>query len=100
LLASPIERAFKKRFDLAGLPVGEVHRDGPADRAGIEGATEDRFGRIRLADVIVAVDGEPIEDRNDILDLFEEREVGDRVRLTLERDGERRDVQVKLVRLN
>jgi S1-C subfamily serine protease len=82
------------------LPVGEVHRDGPADRAGIEGATEDRFGRYRLGDVIVAVDGEPIEDRNDILDLFEEREVGDRVRLTLERDGERRDVQVKLVRLN
>jgi S1-C subfamily serine protease len=88
------------RRGLEGIPVGEVQRGTPAEQAGLEGPRRNRYGRVVLGDVIVAVDGEPLDSRGELLDLFEAKGVGETVTLTLERDGDRRDVRVKLIQLN
>jgi len=99
LFPSHIEDTFRRRLGIAGVPVGRVQEDGPADRAGIEGATRDRYGNYRLGDVIVAVDGEAVGSSGELFDLFEEKGVGARVALIVENNGKRREVEVQLIRI-
>jgi S1-C subfamily serine protease len=99
LFPEHIERNLRYR-GLDGIPVGRVQPRSPAQEAGIEGARQSRYGRIVLGDVIVAVDGEALESRGELLDLFEAKGVGGTVTLTLERDGDQREVRIELIRLN
>jgi S1-C subfamily serine protease len=85
------------RMGLKGAVIYQVARDGPADRAGLEGARSGRSGRVTLGDLIVEVDGKKIERSDDLFDAFESAGVGATVDLTVERDGRRRHVSVKLV---
>jgi S1-C subfamily serine protease len=99
LFPEHIEDGMRRR-GLKGIPVAQVQPGGPADEAGVEGPRQDRYGRFALGDVIVAVDGEPVSSRGRLLDLFEAKGVGETVTLSLERSGDRRDVRVRLIRLN
>jgi putative serine protease PepD len=58
---------------------------GPADRAGI-----------RPGDVIVGIDGEPVDGAGELVVALRAREPGEDVTLRLERDGESREVTVTL----
>jgi S1-C subfamily serine protease len=78
----------------SGVVIRSVVKDGPAAKAGIRSAWQDEDGI--HADVIVAIDGEPVRKANDLYSLMEKHQVGDTVNLTLERDGERREGAVKL----
>jgi S1-C subfamily serine protease len=95
-----IEEAFRQRLGIVGVPVGSVREGGPAERAGIVGATRDRYGSYRLGDVIVSVDGKTVESSAELFDVFEEKGVGARVALILESDGKRREVDVTLIAVN
>lgn len=85
-----------RRVGVRGVIVQEVAPGGPADRAGIEGLRRSRRG-LALGDVIVAVDGQPVESLRDLVLAFEDIGVGGTVRLTLERDRRQRTVEVELV---
>ncbi len=78
----------------SGVVIRSVVKNGPAAKAGIRSASQDADGI--HADVIVALDGEPIQKANDLYSLLEKHKVGDTVKLTVERDGQRRDVSVTL----
>ncbi len=80
----------------AGALVIDVQPGSSAERAGIRPTTRDRRGYIRLGDLIVAVDGEPIRSPNDLVLALERRNPGDVVRLTLLRDGKKVEVSLKL----
>ena len=82
-----------------GLVIMRVSRGLPAEKAGLEGIQVDRRGRYALGDVIVAADGNPVDTRGDLLDVFEAKGIGGTVTLTIERDGRERDVRVELVKL-
>lgn len=82
-----------------GLLVARIYSGSPADRAGVQGATEEViYGRRRLligGDVLVAVDGVALQTWEDLNAYLQERtEVGQEVRLTLWRSGERLDLPV------
>ena len=66
---------------LRDLPQGafirEVVTDSPADKAGVA-----------PADIIVALDGKPVNERTPLAFLIREKEVGDRVELKVNRNGE------------
>ncbi len=80
-----------------GVAVLSVEAGSPAERAGLRGLRFERSRRRNLlGDVIRAVDGTPVRDVSELLDIFEERGVGASVTLTVERDGELRDVRVRL----
>jgi S1-C subfamily serine protease len=70
--------------------------DSPAAEAGLKPTMRDRDGDIIWGDVIVAVDGQAVKKVNDVYTLLEKRKVGQTVTLTVERDGERREVKVRL----
>ena len=58
---------------------------GPAARAGL-----------RMGDVIVGIDGEPVGDTGDLMTMVMSRRVGDRVRVDVVRYGDRRRVEMRL----
>ena len=78
----------------------KVNAGGPAEEAGIRGggspvvfqAAEYRPG----GDVITKVDGEPVDDSAELADLIAGFEPGEEVPLEVHRDGETREITVKL----
>jgi S1-C subfamily serine protease len=84
-----------------GALVDEVAPGGPADRAGIRGGTrrETFLGEEIVAggDVIVAIDGRPVVDADALVRIVTNlHSPGDRVTLTVLRDGRRRSVALVL----
>lgn len=84
------------------LGVGALAFGGPCEIRTIEpGSAADQAG-IRAGDVIVAVDGKPVEDFEGLTSRVAGRGPGERVRVTVERggaadgDGERLDIDVRL----
>ena len=70
-----------------GLPIRSVMRDGPADRAGI-----------RPGDVLVSIDGIPIDSANTLTGLLDQRHGGDVVTLNwVDRAGMARTAPLTLV---
>ncbi|HXV60879.1 MAG TPA: trypsin-like peptidase domain-containing protein [Vicinamibacteria bacterium] len=84
-----------------GIVVYEVVGRGPAARAGIQGPSRlGRLGNLTIpleADYILAIDDAPIKTDRDLTVLLETRyRVGDRVKVTLWRDGRVMEVDVEL----
>jgi S1-C subfamily serine protease len=95
----PLPDSYARRNRLEGVVVVRVGRGTPADKAGLEGLTRGRRGWI-VQDSIVAVDGTPVSSVSDLMDRFEESGVGATVTLTVENDGERREVKIPLIEVN
>ena len=81
---------------IEGALVMRVRQGSGADRAGLRGTVRDRYGRVRLGDVIVGVEGKTIESTDDLLLALDRRRVGDFVDVTIVRDGSRLEVAVEL----
>lgn len=93
----------------AGLQIVQVNRGGPADRAGLRGwrtvRREVRRGPLSYvveqedrssADIIVAVDGVPVESARAFVETIEQHRPGDRIVLNVLRGGEHVDISVEL----
>jgi S1-C subfamily serine protease len=76
-----------------GVLVLNVPPNSPAERAGLQPTRKTRTGRIRLGDVIVAIDDKPVQKANDFFDILESYKIGDTVTLTVLRADE--EVQLK-----
>ena len=80
-----------------GVVVARTVPGGAADKAGLRGTVQDRrTGRIRLGDVIVGIDGHPIQNRLDLFDAMGDYELGDEVDVHFLRGGERQSVRLEL----
>jgi S1-C subfamily serine protease len=82
-----------------GAVIRAVYPNSPASRAGLRPMRtvgSGLFGRIRLGDIIVAIDDKPVEKANDYFDILEKYKAGDTVTLTILRDGEEEKVQATL----
>jgi len=92
-----------------GLLIASLTQGGAAEKAGLQGPkiirrlkrqgpvvyeyqTIDRSA----ADLIVAVDGKPIRTADDLLEVVESKKPGEKVVVTVVRDGRRTDVEVTL----
>jgi S1-C subfamily serine protease len=96
-IGAVLSESLARRFRVDGIVVYDVQPDTPAEAAGLKGLRVDRSGRASLGDRIVAVDGRPVDTLDELLHAFEEAGVGGKVRLTLEKGGQRRDVSVSLI---
>jgi S1-C subfamily serine protease len=82
-----------------GVMVAQLYRDGPAALAGVRGASRQTIvGNQRIligGDIIVAIDGEPIDDWLSYLEFIELKTVvGDTVNLTILRDRQEITIEV------
>jgi S1-C subfamily serine protease len=84
----------------AGALVTDVVNGSPADDAGIRGSTgEDTFQLQQVktgGDVVLAVDGKPVLENNDLSTLIASHKPGDTVTLEILRDGDKQNVEVTL----
>ncbi|HEX6938934.1 MAG TPA: trypsin-like peptidase domain-containing protein [Longimicrobiales bacterium] len=81
----PADREVYRLDRAAGAEVKRVEEGGPAARAGL-----------RLGDVIVAVDGHPVESSGDLMELLALKDPNDTVELDVVRYGERLRIRVEL----
>lgn len=79
-----------------GVLIAETVEDGPAAKAGLVAAKDPDADVPRGADLIVQVNGEPVADMADVSKAVASRRVGDRITVTVLRDGQERTVTMTL----
>jgi len=94
------EDQLARELGLKGVLVVDAAPKGAAAKAGIRPTQRDVQGRVRLGDVIAAIDGKKIESVNDLFLILEQYKVGETVTVTVLRDGNRQQVKVTLEALN
>jgi S1-C subfamily serine protease len=99
----PITPELAEQMGLAadnGLLVVQVVPGGAADRAGLKGGTERAYlGNIPImvgGDLIVAIDGQDVQDQQGLSQVMNNHRAGDTVRLTIYRGKKKMDVSVVL----
>ena len=78
-----------------GLLVLIVEPNSPAQRAGLR-PTRQGEGSIVPGDIIQAVDDKAVQNADQLFAILERHEAGDEISMKVYRDGETRDVKVKL----
>jgi serine protease Do len=96
-----LAQAMKLEAEQRGTLVVEVVPGGPADKASLRGSDQETTvdGQdLKIGgDVIVAIDGQPVETFDDLTTyLVRSTEVGQEITLTVLRDGQERQVKVAL----
>jgi len=99
----PIDPDLADQMGLAadyGLLIVQVVAGGSADRAGLHGGNERAFlGNVPImvgGDLIVAIDGERVENQQDLAQMMNKHRAGDSVRVTVYRGKKKMDVDVTL----
>src|SRR5580700_5853862 len=99
----PINSDLADQMSLAadyGLLIVQVVAGGAADRAGLHGGNERAYlGNVPImvgGDLIIAIDGEKIQDQQDLAQMMNKHRAGDAVRVTIYRGKKKMDVQVTL----
>ena len=80
-----------------GVVVGSIMAGSPAEKSGLLGVTQDANGVTHLGDIITAVDGHPTKQIDDIINYIDtQKNVGDTIKLTMNRDGKIMDLTATL----
>lgn len=90
---------FKNQLDLPvseGVVIWQVAPSGAAGRAGLRGLTQTENGDVEIGDIIVAIDGDKVDNSDDLFRLLDKHQVGDTVRVEIVRNGRRVAVPVRL----
>jgi S1-C subfamily serine protease len=86
-----LERNFK------GVLVDSIVKNGPADKGGVNGSITDQYGEKHGGDIITAVDGHNVIKIEDLVSYLEEhKKVGDKITLTIYRNGQFLDLEMTL----
>jgi S1-C subfamily serine protease len=81
-----------------GVIVSSVQSGSPADKAGLKGTTRDIMGpNTHIGDIITAIDGHSVKRIDDIINYIEmHKSVGSNVKLTINRNGQTKDLNAAL----
>src|SRR5919202_428237 len=91
-------RAMGLPANYKGVLVASVQPNSPAEKAGLRGlASQDDSSSPQTADIITAVDGHPVRQIDDIINYIEsQKNVGDNVKLIVNRNGQTMDLTATL----
>lgn len=90
------EEQIADRLGVKGILIVEVVPGSAAAKAGLRPTQREGSGRVRLGDVITAVDGKKVESPNELFILLENYKVGDVVSISLLREGKVMQTKVTL----
>jgi S1-C subfamily serine protease len=94
------EDQITRRLGLKGALVLRVAPGSGAEAAGMRSTRYNRNGDIELGDLIVAIEGRPVEEANDVYRHLEDRQPGETVAVSIRRDDGDATLRVKLQAVN
>lgn len=80
-----------------GVLIIEVAQSGSAAQAGLRGLSINQDGSYILGDIITAIDGEKVANSRDLTRILEKHNVGDAIQVEVVRDGQKRNLPVRLL---
>jgi S1-C subfamily serine protease len=91
-----LNQALTARLGVKGVVVLRVEPGSAAEAAGMRGTEVDRNGEVIPGDVILALDGKPVDSVSALFSRLDDYSIGDRVTVHIWRSGHELDVPVKL----
>lgn len=93
-----VPEAMKQRMTQSskGLIISYIDEKGGAAEAGLKGMTQDQYGRIYIGDIILSVEGQAVNNLDDIYQVLEKKKIGDTVDVKYRRNGKTLNAKVKL----
>src|SRR5215203_2949963 len=80
-----------------GVLVDSIVKNGPADKVGVNGSITDQYGEKHGGDIITAIDGRIVNQNEDLISyIAENKKVGDKITLTIYRNGQFLDLEMTL----
>lgn len=89
-----LNRYVTARLGVSGVLVAEVDPRSPAAQAGLRGTDPNAN---QVGDIIVRIDGEPVQSWRDLRLVLDRYEPGDDIEVTVSRDGDLHDIVVPLM---
>jgi S1-C subfamily serine protease len=80
----------------SGLLLRTAISGGSASNAGLHGLSQDASGDVVLGDIITSVDGEKMDDLDDLYRLLDKKKIGDTIQVAIYRNGKTLTVPVRL----
>jgi len=87
---------WARQVGVEGVPILRVAPGLPADKAGLRGASRNRWGAIVLGDIITGIDGQATRNYDELMSALEQHKPGEKVSLTYQRNGKERQVTLTL----
>lgn len=85
-----VEPTIAQRLGVAkGILIGDILPNTPAAKANLQVTRRDAWGRVVVGDIIIALNGHPVENYGALYNLLTELKVGEKITITLQR-GDRR----------
>jgi len=88
------DEQIAQRLNVSGVLIVDVARGSAAARAGFQPTRRDSNGRVRLGDIITAIDGKKVDSPNDLFLALEKYKVGETVNVSVLRND--KTVQLKV----
>lgn len=88
---------ISKYLNVDGVIIGSISRGSPAEKANLRGTERVAGGRIKIGDIIVAIDGKKVANYDDLYNLIENKAIGDTVALTYLRENKKQTIKIGLV---
>jgi S1-C subfamily serine protease len=83
-----VSRPILNELGVNGVLILRIEPQSPADRAGLRATRVTGDGAVIPGDIIRTVDGKPVEQMGDLIEVLEDYRIGDEVTIGAVRDGE------------
>jgi S1-C subfamily serine protease len=91
-----LNQILEKRLGVKGVAIVGVEKGSAAEAAGLRGARIEPDGGIVPGDIIVAVDGKPVDTVSKLIARLDQKKAGDAVKLTVLREGKQSEITATL----
>lgn len=88
---------WAQQIGIQGVPILRIEPNSPAAEAGLQGAKRNNWGQISLGDVIVAIEDYPVTNDDQLLSALEHYKPGDKVNVSVVREGKLLIRKVRLI---
>lgn len=90
-------RIAKKLGVNQGILIAKVLPNTPAARVNLRGTYRDKWGRVVLGDIIVAVNGHPVKNYDGLYNLLNHMKVGEQVTVAIQRGNKQMEVRINTI---
>ena len=95
---SRMDDSVSQYLGIEGVIIGEIFPKSPAAMAKLKGTRRDRYGKIKLGDILIGLNKDGIKNYDDLYNVIEKYKIGDTVTLHYLRNGKKMSAQIKLAK--